>query len=238
MDFRTAMNEEAAPEQGRGEESMSMLSTMAGNESVSAEGEPLGMDGVAGKAKLSTSTLAIGVVVVLGAATLFGMKLSLGNAETDEATASAIAEIDTFITQIAEAEKHQAQGPISSTNKESEKVFEQLRQDPTQHQVPPEQVEKNPFELVGVEIAGPDKPLTGPDGPSPEQLLERDRTAAKAIKINTIMNGREPMVFINSEQYRVGDTIGTTIFSIHAIEDLSIIVRSSVSNNLLRIRYE
>jgi len=240
MDFRTFSDDaESTNGKSHGEQSMNMLSTIGGGGEALPEGEPLGLDGGEGKAKLSTSTLAIGVVVVLGAAALFGMKLTLGGSSTDEATQEAINKIEVFMVQMAEAEKAKAQGPLQSPTAESEKVFAELKQNPTDHQVPTEEVAKNPFELVGIVRLDPTKPNAGPNGPSAEEMLARDRRAAEGLKINTIMaSGNSPMVFLNNEMYKVGDKIGSTIFTVHEIEPLSIVIKSSTSGNLLRLRYE
>lgn len=240
MNFRTfSEDEEEQTTTGRtdGEESMSMLSTLGGGE-VQPEGEPLGMEGVGGKAKLSTSTLAIGVVIVLGVASLLGMKMTLGGTTTDEKTQAAIQDIEKFMIEIAAAEKVSAQGPLQSPTAESEKVFAQLRQDPTQHQVPPDQVEKNPFELVGIVRPDLTQPETAPTGPTKEEILAREKLLAEKLKVNTIMSGNNPRAFISNEMYSVGDRIDETIFVVEQIEQRSVVIKAVDSGNLFRLRYE
>ncbi|MEM1355360.1 MAG: hypothetical protein AAGC44_02825 [Planctomycetota bacterium] len=236
MDFRTFNEEPENTGQPEGEESSSMLSTIGGD--TQPEGEPLGMDGLETKAKISTSTLAIGLVVVLGAAVLFGMKLTLGVAATDEQTQAAIQDIEKFMIEMAAAEEQSAQGPLKSPTAESEKVFAQLKQDPTDHQVPSEQVEKNPFELVGIVRDQPEEDDPQPTGPTAEQILDAEKQLAKQLTVNTIMNGNNPMAFINNEMYRVGAQIDDSIFVVHEIEQRSVIIRSVESGNLIRLPYD
>ena len=224
-----------------GQNTMAVLSTLGGGgEDALAEGEPLGLDPDSGNAKLSGSTLAVGVVVVLGAVTLLGMKLTLGAMGVGTGPSDAMAEIDSFIAKQNAAQQTGHDGPLKATDQESQSVLDELSQDPTDHQVPPEEVETNPFDISQL-IARPkdDKNTdTGPAAPQPdarELAVTRAQNAASKIRVDGI-SGK--IVFLDGKDYRVGDVIEGGRFEIAAIEGLACIIRTTDEHRIaLRLRY-
>ncbi|MEO0475092.1 MAG: hypothetical protein AAF085_03850 [Planctomycetota bacterium] len=218
---------------------MAVLNTIGGGEDAMAEGEPLGLDPDAGKAKLSGSTLAVGVVVVLGAVTLLGMKLTLGSITTDTSYAEAEAAITTFIATQSAAQKAGTEGPISAPDAESQKVLAELNDDPVKHQVPVEEVENDPFDISEI-VRTPTKPPTdtGSTGPAtdPRELaVKRAQAAASKFKVDGISG---PIVFIDGKDYRIGDTIVGGQFELVSIDGLTCIIRTTDEHKIaLRLRY-
>ena len=220
-----------------GMNTMAVLNTLGGGEDAMAEGEPLGLDPEAGKAKLSGSTLAVGVVVVLGAVTLLGMKLTLGSGGLGSGPIDAIAEIDNFLVNVDAAQKTGAQGPISAPDAESQKVLAELNDDPVKNQVPVEEVEKDPFDHSA--IVRTTTTNTGP-GPNPttdprEDALKRALAAAGQFTVDGISG---PVVFIDGRDYRVGDTIVGGEFELVSIDGLTCIIRTTDEYQIaLRLKY-
>lgn len=221
-----------------GMNTMAVLSTLGGvSDDAVSEGEPLGLDPDAGKAKLSGSTLAVGVVVVLGAATLLGMKLTLGAMGLNAGPTDAMAEIDSFIATQNAAQKAGAEGPIKAPDQESQQVLEELKQNPTDHQVPAEDIETNPFDISQIVARKASSPQASSD-PSidpRESAIKRAQAAAGKLKVDGISG---PIVFIDGKDYRVGDVIGDGMFELVSIEGLTCIIRSTDEHRIaLRLRY-
>ena len=218
---------------------MAVLSTLGGSggEDALAEGEPLGLDPDSGKAKLSGSTLAVGVVVVLGAATVLGMKLTLGAMGVGTGPSEAMAEIDSFIATQSAAEQTGNDGPIKAPDYESQKILEELKDDPTAHQVPAEEVGTNPFDIS--KIVRTRTTSTGSTEQAPTDsraaAVKRAQTAAGKFKVDGISG---PIVFIDGKDYRVGDTIDGGQFELASIDGLTCIIRTTDEYKIaLRLRY-
>jgi hypothetical protein len=229
------LSEDAATDDGQN--TMAVLSTLGGGEDALAEGEPLGLDPDAGKAKLSGSTLAVGVVIVLGAATLLGMKLTLGAIGIDAGPSEAMAEIDSFIATQSAAQQTGSDGPIKAPDAESQRVLEELNSDPTDHQVPSEEIATNPFDISQIieravaETQTDDGPVT-----DPREIAVKDaQSAASKLTVDGISG---PIVFIDGKDYRVGDTIAGGVFKLVSIDGLTCIIQTTDEYEIaLRLRY-
>ncbi|MEM9416088.1 MAG: hypothetical protein AAGA29_11535 [Planctomycetota bacterium] len=225
------------------ENTMAVLSHLGGGE-PDPEGQPLGLDPDAGQSKLSGSTLAVGAVVLLGVGALFAMKMTLKAEATDASTAEAILEIDKYINDFTAAEATGNPSPIARINGESSQIINELQADPTEHQVPAEEVEKNPFELMG--IVRDETTTTTPTEPTQEELEARELAAlqeiARGFTIDSISGSNErAVVFIDGAMYRIGDTIGDTGFTIAEVDGLVVIVRVPESASqpwAFRLHYE
>lgn len=211
-------------EDADGQNTMAVLNTLGGGEDALAEGEPLGLDPEAGRAKISGSSLAVGVVVVLGAVALFGMRMTLNAIASSDDPTSAISEIEVFMAEIAAANKVGAQGPIKEPTDESRKVLDALKIDPTDHQIPAEEVESNPFDLSKIVTGPAPDPDTNPKPDEEKVARERAKAVAAKLKVDAISGN---MAFINGDRYRVGDTIGSSGFKLVAIEGLTCKIKTT-----------
>ena len=218
---------------------MAVLSTLGGSggDDINPEGEPMGLDPEAGKAKISGSSLAVAVVVVLGAATLLGMKLTLGAIGGGMAPSDAMAEIDSFIATQNAANTTGAQGPVKAPDQESQQVLDELKQDPTDHQVPAEEVETNPFDIsqIVARKATPTDDGTDPTTDPREVAVKRAQKAASKLKVDGISG---QIVFIDGKDYRIGDRINEGSFELVSIDGLTCIIRTTDEHKIaLRLRY-
>ena len=220
-----------------GMNTMAVLNTLGGGDSAMPEGEPLGLDPDSGKAKLAGSSLAVGVVVVLGAVTLLGMKMTLGSIGGGAAPSDAMAEIDSFIATQNAAQQTGSDGPIKAPDAESQRVLDELNQNPIDHQVPVEEVETNPFDISAIvkRTAKTTNTDTGPGADPREIVVSRAQAAAGKLKVDGISG---PIVFIDGKDYRVGDTIQGGLFELVSIDGLTCIIRTTDEHNIaLRLRY-
>lgn len=224
--YKDSQDDSGLHDDSAGENTMAVLSTLGGGEDPLAEGEPLGLDPDADKGKISGSSLAVGVVVVLAAVALLGMRMTLGAIAGGNSPAEDIAQIETFLTKHSAAVQTGNQGPISAPDDESKRVLDDLKKNPTDHQVPPEEVETNPFDITNVVTHTVTATSDTPGSSADPRAIAQDkaRKAAKSLKIDSI-SGK--MAFINGELYRVGDKIGSTGFMLESIEGLKCKIRTT-----------
>lgn len=122
---------------------------------------------------------------------------------------------------------------VSVTNSDHQRVLRELTAATNTAQVPPEQVQKNPFRLADA-LGTPTETDTDANKSEAQRRAadERARKEAEAhrkavesklagLKINSIMTGAKPMARIGDTLVRVGDTLDET-FKIKAINPRSI----------------
>jgi hypothetical protein len=188
----------------------------------SAQADPtFRIDGLSGSAapdaqgrRLSAQTVFIVVLLVATGGVLFGMR-QLGFGPT-------ISFADTKIDYT----------PPARTI-DHKKLIEQLTASQVESQVPPEQVQKNPFSMAE---SLPTNVVLAPTGDPEEdarraaseanrraiaQRLGEIEAALASIEINSILGGSNPIARVNGETVRVGDTIAE-IFTVQAIQTRSI----------------
>lgn len=214
-----------------GQNTMAVLNTLSGGDDALAEGEPLGLSAVANKSKLSGSSLAVGVVIVLGAAALLGMRMTLGAIAGGDDPTKAISEIEVFMAEVSAARKVNAEGPIKAADEESRLVLEELRKDPYKDQVPADEVKSNPFDISNIVVT---KPPVGPGETTPTTdpvaiAKEQAKLRAAKLKVDSISGN---MAFINGELYRVGEKIGDSGFSLEAIDGLKCIIKTTDTHGI------
>ncbi len=217
-----------------GQNTMAVLNTIGGGEDALAEGEPLGLDPGADKAKISGSSLAVGVVVVLGAVALFGMRLTLGAIASGDNPIEDIAQIEGFLATQAAAQQTGNDGPIKAPTDESRRVIDELNVDPTDNQVPAEEVKTNPFDLSQIVAkAKPDTPNdTDPQGNEKTIAMKRAMQEKSKLKVDSISG---QMAFINGDLYRVGEKIGNSGFVLESIEGLKCKIRTTDEYRFLMV---
>lgn len=97
------------------------------------------------------------------------------------------------------------------------------------HQVPADQVKKNPFRLPDVLPDRPDeKVVDKPKGPSQAEIEAEQRRLLIAntlatLKVHSVLSGTVPVARINDENVRVGDTLAK-LFTVTAIEGRSVTI--------------
>jgi len=233
MTFLPSLGPDSENEQGAGnadETTMSVMSSINGGVDENlADDALLGLDSSASKSKLNGSTLAVGVTIVVGVLGIIVMSRTLRTVSADDKTKEAMAKIEAFIGTEAAAESLGIQGAIDPITDESQRVIEQLEANPTDHQVPSEEVEKNPFALFPGII--PERTIDdGTTDPPPplvdvDALKRRHRQTAEGFHIDSISGSDErAVVFINGSMYRVGDEIQDTGFTVFKVEGLDVLV--------------
>lgn len=138
---------------------------------------------------------------------------------------------------------------VSVANSDHQRVLRELSAAAVTAQVPPEQVQKNPFRLA--DALGP-----APTGEDDAKRSEAQRRAAEEkarkesearkrqietrvaqLKINAIMTGARPMARVGDSLVRVGDTIDE-LFKVKAINNRSIEVEADGVTYLISLDEE
>ncbi len=164
-----------------------------------------GDDGLAGghsKPKIPGYLLLMLVLVAAAGVVLFGMrKVGLG-------PGTLLAETTTIDYDPLQQSK--------AVTPEERKLLSDLGADRSNGQIPPEDIQKNPFELAeALKRQEEDKPQEIRRGPDPLELAAQRKVKVKAfvdrLKINSILGGSRPLARINNEPYRVGDGIPLSV---------------------------
>ena len=140
----------------------------------------------------------LGIIVVTGAALLFGMR-RLG-------MAGGVELVDIKIDYPLD-EKDRAPGPDHRT------ILEDLRTSGEVRQVPPELVQMNPFEWkeeTTTEQVVDNSAATEAERKRREAAARESqlKAALATLKLNSVMGGRIPMAQISGQLVRVGDVVG------------------------------
>lgn len=161
------------------------------------------------KKKISTQTVVLVAVLVIGCGLLFGMrKMGMG-----PALSFAEFKIDYEPRTTEEAARAEMDRVLAALDLANEPI-----------KLPMGSITRNPFALdIATPAAGVQ--LTTTSGPTPEELaalnaaqrLQKIELAFSSLRVHSIMGGRIPLAKINNATYTVGDSV-TEWFQIAAIE--------------------
>jgi len=174
--------------------------------------------GGSSRKRINSSAILIAVVIVVAAGGLFSMRklAELTAAATFDRLTEAAVE-DFLRAAIGDAKSGPGKGlTIFQTDDE---ILRSLKEDRTDQQVAPDNVQKNPFIIAAIDLNRTDaaKPVAGPSrpqGPSLEQLQENRRTelrtAGQSMRVRSILGGNRPLAIIENEIKHIGDTVTNT----------------------------
>ncbi|MBX3385316.1 MAG: hypothetical protein KF768_01955 [Phycisphaeraceae bacterium] len=137
---------------------------------------------------------------------------------------------------------------VSVANSDHQRVLRELSAAALTAQVPPEQVQKNPFRLadaLGPAPGDDDAKRSEAQRRAAEEKTRKEAEARKRqietrltqLKINSIMTGARPMARVGDSMVRVGDTI-EELFKVKAINNRSIEVEADGVTYLLSLDEE
>lgn len=162
------------------------------------------------RAKLSTQTLLLGVLLLAGAGIVYGMRV-LGVGSLRNFASATVPDYDISKTGVNKTLEHK-------------RAIEALHASDIKTQVAPEDIRKNPFKMADALLRSD----PGDDGDkSAKQLadrLRRDTESRKSriaagvskIKVNSILGGSNPVARIDGEFVRIGDQVDD-LFTVTAI---------------------
>ncbi len=232
------------------------MEPMTGDESADDVTRPLGTGSFAidpamggesakGSIKLRSSSIVLGVVVVLAVAGLFSMRtlakvtaVVSGNQEMEQV-------IEEFLNSSAGRSVLLLSAPSGDAVAKSNQVLEVLNETYTERQVPLSDVQKDPFLLFDSKPVVEDTSGKNNNGPSQieqQRSQRRDQLAAIAsrLSLKSVLMGDVPLANINGQIVRPGEII-TVMPERQEFEVLSITsesVKLAASDLTLGVRIE
>lgn len=167
------------------------------------------------KPKVSTQALTLGVLLVVGAGLIYGMRL-LGIGPLTTLAKTAVPDYDLTRSPATRSADHK-------------KILKDLEADHAAAQVPVDQVQKNPFLLSAIIEPEPVADNTEASKRAAADKARRELDAKRkrvqstlaGLSINGIIGGSNPVARISGEAVRVGDTVGD-LFTVKAIHGRSV----------------
>ncbi len=217
--------EEPTTAQGQDEpQSMSLLGGIARTDDLS-EAEQLEIaTGRTGRPTMGQNLLLLLLVTIIAGGTLYAMRLTQGDMANSAASREVDAKIEKLLARLKGADaKATRVGNIDEILNDTEQIVEIFSVDFTDHQVPVEFVQKNPFKLTAR------KPTVSDDPEARRRAEEEARmkrmmamqAELKKFEITGINLRPRPIAVINGEFYKPGDKLGSFViesmdaFTIH-----------------------
>lgn len=206
------------------EEEPSSLSLMGGV--AKPEGLPeaadLDMDALqASSRKVSQGTMIILLVVLIAAGSLYAMRIGQGDLSAGGVPTEVMTKIEAALARnspTATAQASVQKASMKAAFRDTESIVSMFNSDITKRQVPIEYVQKNPFALP---IQAKSEVALSADNPSDalriKELQRKLQTEFDKFSLQSVMaNARIPVVVIDGEFFKAGQTIGSfTIVKIH-----------------------
>lgn len=148
------------------------------------------------KRRVPVQALVLGVLVVLAGGALYAMRrLGMGP-----------------IGAIAEVNIDYNYDKTKGDSADHEKLLADLSASQIEHQVPADQVQKNPFRMPALHPDVPVETKVEPNKPTPEEIarLARQKEIAdilKTLQVHSVLTGSIPVARIGDENVGVGDTL-------------------------------
>ncbi len=172
--------------------------------SSSFTNEPVGpLSGGEAKRRIPTGTILLVVVVLLAGAGLFSMR----KLATASASGNVNGEIEKRIKDLLDGLDRTGSDPDAGPELVSpEEALRPLSVDYDTERVPPENVQKDPFEIyvTNTDHPGPTIPAVVPIEIQREQFRQQATLASSAFKVKSVMAGSTPLANLNGEIVRVG----------------------------------
>jgi len=175
--------------------------------------------------------LLVVLLVAVGGAALWVMRMSTGNISDSAVTREVEAKIEQTLAKMSRPELLHPTDPLKAENMRSlfadtEAVVAIFNEDPADKQVPLTLVKKNPFDVsiikpkpVEPEVAAV---MDTPEDPDRAARERRLRLAAEVsrLRLQSVVGGRMPVAVINDQLFRVGQTVNG--FEITRIHDMAV----------------
>lgn len=205
----TEFNAGDSPGPGQGADSSSIMSQLHGAGGGDAGEFDLTTASAPGRS-LPLQAISVGLVLLVGAGSLYLMRRAGTRAGIDFNTTVVVSAVDTTIKKLDNEDE----------------ILGRLAEAPPE-QVPKDQVPKNVFEIdrLGAETKTPILGNRDPAEIRRELRRVEIKEALGRLQVESVMHGRVPIAKISGKLYRVGDPIGGKegdLFTIARIEDRTV----------------
>ncbi|MEM6855262.1 MAG: hypothetical protein AAF593_12720, partial [Planctomycetota bacterium] len=211
-DFDNPLNETGSEEP----QSMSLMGGIAGGGALPG-GEFAVGEGNESK-KIAQQSMLIGLTVTVVA---FGALMLMRVTQSDANASSVSAETMKFMTdldnRIANMDKMATSDPLNPVNikrlfQDTDDIVAAIEDDPTEKQVPLDQVQMNPFTPVNAkpaaEVVVDDKAIQEAQRKAQLQALYGELAR---VEIQSLVGGKRPAAFIGGDLLKVGDRVGSFV---------------------------
>lgn len=212
-------------------QSMSLMSGVAGGASAGglSDAELLGVDAGGGGRRVSQSTLVLVAVAVVAAGSLYLMRLTQGDLAAGGAATEASIKIEEALAKLTQPKTLAPDDPLRKQSlralfQDTDSIIAMFATDLSAHQVPLEQLKKNPFQIAAAPAEAGVLAADTTDRDRAKRLAEL-REKLETLSLNSIMiSGNGPtsrkVAIINGEFYQPGQTVGG--FTITSMDPLAI----------------
>lgn len=209
---------------------LSLMGGVVPNDLPGAEFDPSGDKQQ--RSLLSSTTLIIVVVAVVAAGSLYAMRVTPSGGGDGAAIDEIEQKIEQMLVKINMPEAMGDDDPLRRENldalfQETDHIIKMFADDVTKHQVPIDQVAKNPFVLPTfrtVSQEGPKQPVASNDRELAVRKARLEREAGR-LKLQTIMSSQKtPVAIINGQIVQPGHEIGE--FKVTAIAKMSVTLQA------------
>lgn len=194
-----------------------------------------------GSKLLSSGTLLIVAVFVLGAGTLLVMRVSQKEIGRAAAAAGVEQTIKEALVRLTQAPENGADGKPAAKAvlpDDAAAIVQTLRDENGARQVPVEYLKKNPFALP---VFKEDKPVEAVEVKSADaEELKRKRKQLEQefgkLELQSIVQGPRPVAIINGEIVQAGQVLGS--FVVQSIDELSVVLEHEGEEFRLKMKGE
>lgn len=186
--------------------------------------------GAGSKSGVPAGVLLLGVVLAIGAGTLYFMRIG-GNAGAADDPSAAAAEktIEEALARLSN--EPEARAELQSLFQDADQIVSVFTDDPASNQIAPDKLKKDPFELYVTNKPAEDE---SDSGPSAELQRQRQlRAQFEKLKLQSLLSGATPMAIISGETVREGDEVGP--FKVRSISPYGVQLAAEGNTYTLRM---
>lgn len=188
----------------------------------------MGVGAAAGptKKKINEGMLLLLIVLVVAAAVLFLMRKT-GSATIDQSLASVELKIEQALAQVSgNARPADGARGIDALLRNSDDVIAMFVNDPSNKQVPPDHLKKNPFYRLAAARTSDEPTRTVPVVTAEERRrqlrVQQLRSELSGLTLQTVMRGKTPVAVISNQVVREQDKLGS--FTVVTIEPMAVVL--------------
>ncbi|MEL7087568.1 MAG: hypothetical protein AAGL98_03865 [Planctomycetota bacterium] len=183
---------------------------------------PDGFDGGSDSRRVTQQSFLIGIIVtVVAFGALAGMRMTSTDADAAGVSPETEKFMANFASSLANLDKMDPNDPLHPDNlsrmfSSSKDIVAALEDDPTENQVPVDQVQMNPFTPVKTKAKAAEVVVDNSAAERKDKLRGFYSELAR-VDVQSLVGGSRARAFIGGDLYKVGDTLGS--FTITSIDN-------------------
>ena len=216
---------------GGQDESEKTISLMGGV--VRPEGLPeadLELQSMKGPSKfLGHGTLLLVIVFVIAVGSLWAMRVGQGDLRSSTQAKAVEAKVEQALAKLSKPAAMAKDDPLRPKNlqallNDTDEIVAMFAADPTRHQVPIENVKKNPFVIHRPKPKEAEQEEHARPKPPKEDPIKLLKNELAKYEVQSIVQGARPVAIINGDFLQPGQTLGS--FKVTEIRDLVVVLEA------------